>query len=157
MDPRTFRDIAGRFATGVTVITTIDSSGNPVGMTVNSFTSLSLDPLLVLFNIDKKATLYDEFMKTESFGVNILCREQEELSNHFSKRGIDRFDGVTYTQDVTGAPILNGVLAYIDCTVTKRFEGGDHTIVLGEVQGGQWYDKEPLLFYGGKYMIPSLP
>lgn len=151
MDGRTFRNIAGRFATGVTVVTTINKQGRPVGMTANSFTSLSLDPPLVLFCIGKSASLFSDFMEASAFAVNILAEEQEELSRRFAAKEIDRFAGVSYLTAKTGAPILKDVLGYFDCQVEARYEGGDHIIMIGRVVDGLERDGAPLVFYGGKY------
>lgn len=151
MDKRLQRDIAGRFATGVTVITFLNQQGKPVGMTANSFTSLSLEPPLLLFCIDKSASLYDDMMKTEAFAVNILSKEQEALSRQFSKKEIDRFAGVKYSTGMLGTPILEGILAHFECKTYKFYEGGDHMIVIGEIVNGHYRDGEPLLFYCGKY------
>ena len=104
MDSRKFRNIAGRFATGVTVVTSVDKQGRPVGMTANSFTSLSLDPPLVLFCIDKKASLYPVFMGASAFAVNILSAEQEHLSRQFATKDIDRFAGVAYREGLPAPP-----------------------------------------------------
>jgi 3-hydroxy-9,10-secoandrosta-1,3,5(10)-triene-9,17-dione monooxygenase reductase component len=151
MDAREFRNIVGSFCTGVTVITTCYSE-KWVGMTANSFTSLSLNPMLVLFNIDKQSSTYEEFLATDSFAVNVLAATHEYLSRQFSRHGIDRFEGVPFYQDVTGSPILNGVVGYLDCKVWKRYDGGDHTIVIGEVLSGNVADEAPLAFFKGKYV-----
>lgn len=151
MDSRKFRNIAGRFATGVTVVTSVDKQGRPVGMTANSFTSLSLDPPLVLFCIDKKASLYPVFMGASAFAVNILSAEQEHLSRQFAAKDIDRFAGVAYREGVTRSPILDDVLGYFDCQVEARYDGGDHTIMVGRVVDGQERDGAPLIFFSGQY------
>lgn len=151
MDQREIRNIAGTFATGVTVITTREANGKPVGMTANSFTSLSLNPPLVLFSIDKNASLYETFMNTKYFAINILSEDQEVLSRQFSKRNIDRFEDVSYEKGVTGTPILNDTIGYFDCAVHTYYDGGDHTIVVGEIKNGEAREGNPLLFYRGKY------
>ena len=152
MDDRAFRDIVGNFSTGVTVITTENNLLEPIGFTANSFTSLSLNPKLVLFNIDKKSSLYKSFMDAEHFAINILANDQIDLSKKFSKSGIDRFDGVDYYKDITGSPILQGSLAYLDCKIQNRYEGGDHTIVIGEVLSADTQPNSPLVFFQGKYL-----
>ena len=151
MDQRRLRDIAGSFATGVTVVTSRANDGTPIGMTVNSFTSLSLDPPMVLVTIAKRASLYADFMRAESFAVNVLCAEQEGLSRTFAAKGIDRFAHLDYRQQATGAPVLDGVLGYFDCKVTERYEGGDHIILVGEVVDGDVNEGQPLLFFKGQY------
>lgn len=151
MDQRELRDITGTFATGVTVITTKNEENYPVGMTANSFSALSLSPSLVLINLDKKVSLYKHFMEAENFAVNILNADQEYLSRQFSRKNIDRFEGIDYEDDITGAPILKYVLGYLDCTVVNRYDGGDHTIIIGETKGGKAKEGSPLLFFKGKY------
>jgi 3-hydroxy-9,10-secoandrosta-1,3,5(10)-triene-9,17-dione monooxygenase reductase component len=152
MDDRAFRDIVGNFCTGVTIITTMNEDLQPIGFTANSFSSLSLNPKLVLFCIDKNASTYKDFMNTPHFAVNILSTNQIDLSKQFSKRGIDRFEGVNFSKDVTGSPILNDSLAYLDCKITNYYEGGDHTIVIGEVLSAKATEGKPLAFFQGKYI-----
>lgn len=151
MNKREFRDIAGRFATGVTVMTTKTEQGYPVGMTANSFTTLSITPPLVIFNIGKKVSLFNDFKKTNRFAVNILAANQKELCKQFSTSNIDRFEGVNYEEDVTGAPILHGVIGYFDCVIKERYEGGDHIIIIGEVKGGAQREGDPLIFFKGEF------
>lgn len=152
MDDRTFRDIVGNFCTGVTIITTMNEDLQPIGFTANSFSSLSLNPKLVLFSIDKNASTYKGFMNAHHFAVNILSNNQIDLSKQFSKRGINRFEGVNFSKDVTGSPILNDSLAYLDCKITNFYEGGDHTIVIGEVLSAEAIEGKPLVFFQGKYI-----
>ncbi|MDA3129975.1 flavin reductase family protein [Aliibacillus thermotolerans] len=132
MDSREFRNIVGNFATGITVITT-KSKETPMGFTANSFTSLSLEPKLVLFHIDKGSSNYNVFMETDHFAVNILANDQMDVSKQFAQKDVDRFAGIDYEEKVTGSPVLTGTLAYLDCKVVNRYDGGDHTIVIGEV------------------------
>ncbi|WP_067932459.1 flavin reductase family protein [Alicyclobacillus kakegawensis] len=151
MDSRTFRNIAGSFATGVTVVTTRRANGDPVGMTVNSFTSLSLDPLLVLVTIAKSASLFDDFAGARGFVVNILSATQEWVSRQFAAKGVDRFAGVDFSDGTLGLPVLAGVLGFFECHTVQRYDGGDHLILVGEVRDGQCTNGEPLLFYQGQY------
>ncbi|RMG52741.1 MAG: flavin reductase [Acidobacteria bacterium] len=152
LDQQQFRQLMGRFATGVTVVTLAGENGAPYGLTVNAFTSVSLDPMLVLICIDKKVGGYELFKPGRGFAVNILAEDQEEISNRFATRDADRFARLTYRTGVTGAPILDGVLAYLECRITRAYDGGDHTIFLGEVKAGQIEEhKSPLLFFGGRY------
>ncbi len=144
----------GRFATGVTVITT-RLGDDTHGMTANALTSVSLDPVLVLICVDKAADTHDILAQAGVFAVNILGSEQEELSRKFAaKRGEDasKLEGIAHGIAVTGAPIIDGAIAYLDCLTVKQFAGGDHTIFLGEVvDARETSDGEPLLFYGGRY------
>lgn len=153
MEPREFRDIAGTFATGVTVVTAMNTEGKPIGMTVNSFTSLSLDPPLVLVTVDLKTSLYDDFMTTKAFAVNILSADEQDVSMTFASKGVDRFEHVTYHTDVTNSPVLDGGIGYFDCEVYDRIACGDHVMVVGKVVGGQTQDGAPLLFFRGKYKV----
>lgn len=149
-----FRKAIGRFATGVTVITT-KLDGEPHGMTANAVTSLSLDPMMLLVCVAKDADTHDILSEAGVFAVNILAEDQSELSDRFAKK---EFDGAHEMDDIpvrfarSGAPIIEGALAYIDCRTVREHHGGDHTIFIGEVlDAGQLGDGQPLLFYGGKY------
>jgi flavin reductase (DIM6/NTAB) family NADH-FMN oxidoreductase RutF len=144
----------GRFTTGVTIITT--RLGEDLhGMTANAVTSLSLDPLLVLVCVDKTADTHDILSKAGVFAVNILNKDQSEISDRFAKKEFDGahgLEGLPHTFAVTGAPIIDGSLAYLDCRTVTEHHGGDHTIFIGEVQEAKELgDGEPLVFYRGKY------
>ena len=152
VDRLEFRKAMGCYATGVTVITAMSLQGKPVGMTVNSFNSVSLDPPLVLFSLDRKATHYADFMAASHFAVNVLGEQQQALSRTFSTQGIDRWDGLGYERWESGSPILPGNLAAFDCATEARHEGGDHIIFIGRVvQIGFAPEGTPLLYYRGKY------
>ncbi|MEP3115159.1 flavin reductase family protein [Nisaea sp.] len=147
-----FRDVMGRFATGVTVVTTVNQ-GRLDGFTASSFSSVSLDPPLVLVCIGKDATCHDAFSNSGCFAINILSAEQADLSVRFSSDVGDRFDSVAHKPWVTGAPILEGALAAIDCKLHALYEGGDHSILVGRVErlGPIREDAEPLIYYRGAY------
>lgn len=155
-ESKRFRDVIGRFATGVTVVTLHDGE-QPIGMTANAVSSLSLDPLLILFCVDKGASAYDALASAEEFAVNLLALEQRELSGFFATTGRgedgDAMGGFSYREGMTGAPLLDGTLGWFDCRPWARYEGGDHTIVVGEVVDFQLAqpDGDPLLFFGGGY------
>jgi flavin reductase (DIM6/NTAB) family NADH-FMN oxidoreductase RutF len=151
IDSKAFRNILGSFATGVTVVTTKDSAGKPVGMTANSFSSLSLDPPLVLWSIAKSASLYTEFTAAESFAIQILAKGQQHLSNQFSRKGIERFDGISYETNNRGVPLLNDCLARFDCELFSQADGGDHTIIVGYVAAMEELQLDPLIFHKGAY------
>jgi flavin reductase (DIM6/NTAB) family NADH-FMN oxidoreductase RutF len=151
IDPRELRNVFGAFATGVTIITTIDATGKPFGLTANSYTSLSLDPPLVLVCVDKKVDCYACFDQSKVFVVNILSEGQDQLSTRFATKGIEKFEGVAVRQGSLGVPLLEGALAHIECKVASAYEGGDHTIYVGEVQTASVSDTRPLLFFKGKY------
>jgi 3-hydroxy-9,10-secoandrosta-1,3,5(10)-triene-9,17-dione monooxygenase reductase component len=148
---RRFRDVLGRFCTGVTVVTSM-SDGQPVGMTCQSFTSVSLDPPLVLFCPAKTSRAWPQMQRAGFFCVNLLSHDQLELSNGFAKKGADKFHGVPWRTSATGAPLLEGVLGWVDCTIYAVHEAGDHYVVIGRVMDlGVEEAPHPLLFYKGQY------
>ncbi len=147
-----FRKVAGSFATGVTVVTTQDREGVPYGLTVNSFTSVSLDPPLVLVCLDNRLTGLDIFLESGRFAVNILTNDQRDISNHFASRGTDRSQG-PYAPGRTGVPVVTGSMAWFECETIHNYAGGDHVILVGEVRAAGLGDSEaePLLFFQGRY------
>lgn len=154
MDRQEFRRVLGNFATGVTVVTT-RAGTEPQGLTVNAFSSLSLDPPLVLVCIDKEAVSHPAISRSGVFAVNILAEDQEAISRRFADKAWEgrRFEGLRHTTAATGAPVLEGVLGYIDCTVAQAHEGGDHTIFVGRVEELKLLrEAPPLLFFRGKYL-----
>lgn len=157
LDAREIRNVLGHFATGVTVITTSDITGKPFGLTVNSFTSLSLNPPLVVVCVDKTVDCYSCFDESKVFAVNILSEDQEELSRRFATKGIEKFAGIQWRMGEHGLPLLDGVIGTIECKVTRSYEGGDHTIFLGEILSATAKGDRPLLFFKGKYHRLPLP
>ena len=156
VDAREIRNVMGHFATGVTVITTKDTTGKPFGLTVNSFTSLSLNPPLVIVCVDKTVDCYSCFDDSKVFAVNVLNEDQEELSRRFATKGIEKFEGIPWRMGENGSPLLDGVIGAIECKVTESYEGGDHTIFLGEILSATAKGDRPLLFFKGKYIrLPS--
>ncbi len=151
LDPAEFRQLLGRFATGVTIITLTLPDGQPAGMTANSLTSVSLDPPLLLVCIDHAAELYDALLAAPGFVINILEASQETLSRRFATKHLDRFDGIGYDTSPEGQPILDGVLASIECSPHATFPAGDHTIVVGRVLRGSAADGTPLVYFRGGY------
>ena len=153
IDIREYRDALGRFATGVTVITTANGDGQLFGLTANSFTSLSLDPPLVLFCLDNNAQSFEAFNDACHFAVNILSEKQQHLSSRFAKSGPEKWEGVAFDAGHTGSPILPGSLACMECKVSSISEGGDHVIVIGEVLRMERTQEDvmPLLYYRGGY------
>src|SRR5689334_22115515 len=156
---RRFRDVLGLFCSGVTVVTSV-SDGAPVGMTCQSFSSVSLEPPLVMFSPAKTSRAWPLMRRAGYFCVNILAADQAEISNGMATKGQDKFHGVPWRTASTGAPVLDGVLGYIDCTVQQVVEAGDHYIVIGLVKELSFGDKQgesaadPLLFFQGKYTQP---
>lgn len=160
MDARAFRDTLGRFPTGVTVITTRGLDGRLYGVTIGSFTSLSLDPPLVLFSLDRSALCYPSFTTCTHFTVNVLAEDQTELSSVFASQDERPWDDLDFAPSpVTGAPRLAGCLAYIDCTHEARHPGGDHDIFVGGAVDVAISDADgrPLIHFGGAYrrLLPT--
>ena len=152
IDQQEFRSVMGHFATGVTVITTHDGKGGLHGLTANAVSSVSLDPPLLLFCLDKGSASYDSFAASNVFAVNILSNEQEVLSRKFAKKSDDKFVGVGYRIGRTGAPVLNDVLAHVECEIRHAFEAGDHTIYVGEaIEIAMDAETDPLLYFRGGY------
>jgi len=151
IDPDDFRSVLGRFATGVTVVTARDTDRVDHGLTVNSFTSLSLAPPMVLVCIDHEASLHPAMTACSHFCINILAASQEALARRFAAPEADRFEGVGFTRGICGAPILDDVLAYLECRAARSVPGGDHTIFIGEVEHAETRTAGPLLYYRGGY------
>jgi flavin reductase (DIM6/NTAB) family NADH-FMN oxidoreductase RutF len=151
IEQQLFRRVCGKFATGITVLTLCDRNGAPHGMTVNSFTSVSLDPPIILVCIDLKASILSRFEPSARFAINVLHEGQQELSTCFARNVRDRFEGLEWRPGETGAPILPGVLATLECSVTQMVEAGDHVIVLGKVLHASWGEGEPLIYFNSSY------
>jgi 3-hydroxy-9,10-secoandrosta-1,3,5(10)-triene-9,17-dione monooxygenase reductase component len=150
-DAAEFRRVLGQFATGVTVITAMDGE-EPAGVVANSFTSVSLDPPLVLFCVARTSSTWPRIERARCFAVNILGEHQEETSRLFATRDVDRFASVEWHVGVGGSPVLEDCLAYLDCEFWAEYDGGDHIIVVGRVLDlGVPREAGPLLFFQGKY------
>lgn len=148
-DQRSFRSALGRFATGVTIITARGADGQPVGVTANSFNSVSLDPPLVLWSLARTSNSLQAFEEAGEFAIHILGMEQEHLSNRFAMRGADKFEGMELDQ--TGVPLLDGCAARFRCRKVQRHEVGDHILYIGEVVDFETCDGAPLLYLQGRY------
>lgn len=146
-----FRYVLGHFATGVTIITTCDGDSRPVGLTASAFTSVSLDPPLVLVCVDHKSQSYPSLLERGRFAVNILGAEQEAVSRRFASTRLDKFDGLAFRMSDWGLPLIDGALAQLECTTVNTHAGGDHTIFVGRVERAQVGSGEPLLYYRGRY------
>ncbi len=151
LNPAEFRKACGAFATGVAVAAVMGRDGKPHGLTVNSFTSVSLEPPLVLVCIGHKAATHGPFSSASAFTVNILSEEQRDLSARFASSHPNRFEGVDWYEGELGAPVLNGALAVLECEMRERMEAGDHTIFLGLVRRAGVRDGAPLVYFSGKY------
>jgi flavin reductase (DIM6/NTAB) family NADH-FMN oxidoreductase RutF len=146
-----FRRACGRFATGVAIAAAADSQGVPHGLTVNSFTSVSLHPPLILICLGHEVTSIEVFRAAPYFGLSILAEHQRDISDRFARKGEDRFDGLPWHPGATGAPLLNGVLAAIECRVERRIPAGDHDIFIGEMVAAHISEGEPLVYYASRY------
>jgi flavin reductase (DIM6/NTAB) family NADH-FMN oxidoreductase RutF len=151
VDAAQFRRTCGRFATGVAIATVSDEEGAPHGMTVNSFTSVSLVPPLVLFCVDYSANLLPMFRSARHYGLSVLSEEQQALSNRFAQRGQDRFDGVAWVAGEHGVPLIPGALAHLECEVRQVIDAGDHAVFIGEVVGADVSPGRPLLYFESGY------
>ena len=145
------RDVLGHFASGVTVVTA-DTAGGPLGFTCQSFSSLSLDPPLVVIAPSRTSTTWPRLREMGRFCVNVLAEDQTELSQTFARSGADKFTGVKWTRSRHGSPVLEEVVAWIDCELWAEYDGGDHTLVAARVLDlGADPDRRPLVFHRGAY------
>lgn len=155
VDANQFRAVMGCLASGVTVVTTVDRQGEPRGLTATAVCSVSLTPPLVLVCIDHAADCYAAFREAQAFAVNLLREGQENLSRQFASKVGRKFDGIAHTPGATGAPILSGALAHVECRLTAQYPGGDHTIFVGEAVGSGMAlsdgDGFPLVHFRGGY------
>ncbi len=146
LDQARFREVLGHFATGITIVTATEE-GEPVGFSCQSFSALSLDPPMVILAPAKSSTSWPRIARAGAFCVNILGEHQEALCRAFAVSGGDKFDGVEWSPGITGAPLLAGSLAAVECTLGAIYEGGDHELVTGHVVTMEIGEGSPLLFY----------
>ena len=152
IDPRSLRNVLGCYATGVAVITARSTTGQHVGVTVNSFSSVSLDPPLVLFSLARRANILEHMQKADRFAVNILSQELIDLSNRFARPSTAQFRDDEFREGASGCALINRALATIECEKISEMEGGDHLIFLGHVTSVSLAaPAQPLLFYRGAY------
>jgi flavin reductase (DIM6/NTAB) family NADH-FMN oxidoreductase RutF len=151
-DARDLRRAFGNFATGVTIVTTVDSDGKPCGFTANSFSSVSIEPPLLLVSIARTAHGCDIFTDSRGYAVNILAQDQQELSNRFARAGTDKFAGLDWRGEVTGSPIIDDVVAWFDCEHFEQVDAGDHIILVGRVMRYSYNTRAPLGFCRGTYV-----
>jgi flavin reductase (DIM6/NTAB) family NADH-FMN oxidoreductase RutF len=157
LDLRRLRDALGEFATGVAVVTARGIDGLPVGVTINSFASVSLEPPLVLWSLGLASPSRASFESCSHYAVNILAAEQVELSQRFSQPQEDRFAGIDLKVGAGGAPLLPGCSAWFECRNEARYPGGDHVILVGYVENFRREPKAPLIFHGGRYRELASP
>lgn len=151
IDPRQLRTALGRFATGVTVITTRGPEGKLEGLTANSFSAVSLDPPLVLWSLIRRSQALPGFQRSGCFAVNILAASQADLSHHFAKPGTDKYADLAWTPGLGGCPLLPDPLATFECATEMQVDGGDHVIFVGRVRRLTLRDGDPLIFNQGQY------
>ena len=150
-DAATYRTVLGHFATGVVLVTALDGD-EPVGMACNSFTSVSLEPPLVLFCVAKSSSTWPRMQGSGKWAANFLDEDGEELCRLFAQKGADRFAHISYTPGRTGSPVVEDALAYVDCETIAQHDAGDHLIIVGAViELGYQHEGKPLLFYRGGY------
>ena len=152
-DARELRQTLGSFVTGVTVITTVDADGKPHGLTANSFSSVSLDPPLILWSQSLAAPSHPVFSACERFVVTILADDQVEISNKFARGGADKFAGTQLESGLGGVPLLAGCAAHLECRKVNAYPGGDHVVFIGQVERIRRHTRQPLVFGGGKYLV----
>jgi 3-hydroxy-9,10-secoandrosta-1,3,5(10)-triene-9,17-dione monooxygenase reductase component len=152
VDLQQFKRALSCFATGVAVVTTLDSNGEKIGVTVSSFNSVSLNPPLVLWSIAHESKTYSVFTAAEYFAVNVLSLHQGDLAARFAKRGGDKFEGLDCHSGLHGVPLLPDYAACFECETENVFDGGDHKIIVGRVLGLDDRESDPLIFYRGRYL-----
>ncbi len=151
VDPDLFRSVLGRFASGVTIVTTRDAEERDHGMTVSAFCSVSLEPPLVLVCIGHDATMHPLVGTLDHFAINILRHDQEALSRRFASKDLQRFEGIGFTRGESAVALLDGVLGWLECRTETRHDAGDHTILIGRVEAAHAGEGRPLLYYRGGY------
>lgn len=153
-DRRALRSALGRFTTGVTIVTAIGTKNRPVGVTANSFASVSLDPPLVSWSLSRESPNLSTFRDGARFAVNILSQTQQSLSTRFARPVEDKFADISWRAETTGCPILPDAIAWFDCRLFDAHEAGDHTIFVGRVVAFEEREGAPLIFFGGRYGAP---
>lgn len=146
-----FRHALGKFASGVTVVTTRAADGHLHGLTVSAFCSVSLNPPLILVCIQKTTGSYHAFGESKAFVVNVLSESQADVSNHFASHLEDKFSGIAYEMGIENIPVLNDCLVNLECRLANAYDGGDHTIFVGEIEKAHISDGEPLAYFHGSY------
>jgi flavin reductase (DIM6/NTAB) family NADH-FMN oxidoreductase RutF/DNA-binding MarR family transcriptional regulator len=153
LDPRQFRRALGNFASGVTIVTAAGPDGRKVGVTANSFNSVSLEPPLILWSLDKRSSAWDVFRTASHFTVNILASDQIALSNHFARPQDDKFAGIEHGTGLGGAPIFDGCSGNFQCANYQQIDAGDHWIMIGKVEHFEDFSRTPLVYHQGGYAM----
>lgn len=150
--PDEFRATLGQFATGVTIVTARDAEGRLIGLTANSFNSVSLSPPLVLWSLARQSSSMPGFLSATHYAINVLASDQRPLAERFARKGIDRFEGAPWRPGLTGAPVIDGAVAVFECRHRSQHDEGDHVIFVGHVQHcRRRVGAAPLLFHGGRF------
>jgi flavin reductase (DIM6/NTAB) family NADH-FMN oxidoreductase RutF len=150
--PDDFRAALGQFATGVTIVTACDAEGRLVGLTANSFNSVSLSPPLVLWSLARHSTSMPGFLSARNYAINVLAADQRPLAERFARKGIDRFDGAPWRPGLTGVPVIDGAVAVFECAHRSQHDEGDHVIFVGQVNHcRRRIGAKPLVFHGGRF------
>jgi 3-hydroxy-9,10-secoandrosta-1,3,5(10)-triene-9,17-dione monooxygenase reductase component len=152
-DPRAFREALSAFATGVTIVTTRNQAGQDIGITANSFNSVSLNPPLILWSLSRKAMSLAAFLENEHFAVHILAADQDALSHRFATQGASKFDGMSVERGASAIPLFDDCSARFECRKAFTYDGGDHTIFVGEVLRFRAFQRPPLIFHAGRYAL----
>ena len=152
IDSKVLRNALGRFATGVCLITLETTDGEPLALTANSFSSVSLDPPLVLWSLQNNSDVFDQYSSSPHFAINVLAAEQQHLSDSYARKGQHRLDPSHFSPGIKGSPIIEGALVSFQCELAATHEGGDHLIIVGKViEMSAREEGDPLLFFGGSY------
>lgn len=157
IDSREFRNALGQFPTGVTIVTTLDPLGNKIGMTANSFSSVSLDPMLVLWSVAKTCKAFKAFTEAKQFAIHVLHANQKQISSQFASNCDDRFQDIDHATGHGGVPVLREYSARFECDTECLYEGGDHVILLGRVVAFDNKKLPPLVFHAGRYADLDFP
>lgn len=155
IDARELRNCFGKFATGITVITSVSRQGGKIGLTVNSFSSLSIDPPMILWSLDNRSLNLEELIEASHFAVNVLASDQMEISNNFASRAENKFEDIDTIDGKNGMPLLKDTVAFLECKNIHQYPGGDHTIFVGEVEDFAISNKKPLLYANGQYGLAA--
>jgi flavin reductase (DIM6/NTAB) family NADH-FMN oxidoreductase RutF len=150
-DPRDFRNALGTFPTGVTVVTTTTADGTLIGLTCNSFNSVSLSPALVLWSLSLRSPNLSNFLQAPHFAINVLAADQRHISQRFAQSIANKFEGVSYTSGALAVPLITGAAAHLECRNETRYYSGDHVIFIGHVIQYAYRDCAPLVFCNGRY------
>ena len=153
IDPKAFRSALGAFATGITIVTTHADECGDVGVTANSFNSVSLEPPMILWSLSRKALSLSAFLTNPCFAVHVLAAHQDDLSQRFATQGADKFSGLPVGRGAGGIPLLDGCAARFQCRTAFKYEGGDHLIIVGEVLSFEAWSHPPLVYHAGRYAL----